>query len=172
MWQAELKLTGAEGLRQGQINAAVRDSMHALGLRHRRRNLPSRFTKAGARKLGFKPRRGESNPQRRGTYSNRKLRLLGHVLPNVYSGELRRLTLYGVRDVRATATSREAKVRIVLPRKANLHHPRGPNTLEELRSVAADERADLERFLVEDLERRLSRAGARGATVAAGLRAG
>lgn len=169
MFEIAFTLTGTERLKKSDVNRAVRDALHAMGLRHRRRNLARHFTKAGARKYGYQPRKGELNPWRRGTYSNRKLRLFGHVLPLVYTGELRRQTLYGVRDVRATATSTRQTVRIVLPRKANLRNPHGPNMLEELRIVAPDELADLGKFLVEDLERRLSRAGAPGAKASASI---
>lgn len=159
----DVELRGVEALTQKEINDAFRAALRMMVVRWRRRYLKKHFTKSGAREYGFKPRGGQHNPLRPGSYSNRKLRLFSHVLPNVYKGELRRLSLHGVQTVKATVTSTRAKASAVLPRKANFR-------LHELKLVSQRERADLEQFLVARLEKELDRRGAT-ATATAGITA-
>lgn len=159
----DVELRGVEALKQKDINNALRVALKAMVVRWRKRYLKKHFTKAGARLYGFKPRDGERNPLKKGSYSNKKLRLFSHVLPNVYTGELRRLSLHGVQKVKATVTSTRAKASAVLPRKANFR-------LHELKLVSGPERVDLERFLVTRLEKELNRRGA-SATASVGITA-
>lgn len=156
-----MDLRGVEALTQKDINDSLRHALKMMVLRWRRRYLKKHFTKAGAREYGFQPRGGQRNPQRKGTYSNRKLRLFRHVLPNVYTGELRRLALQGVHRVKVTVTATRAKGSAVLPRKANFR-------LHELKLVSPRETIDLEQFLVERLEHELNRRGAT-ATASVGI---
>ncbi|REJ65832.1 MAG: hypothetical protein DWQ31_16600 [Planctomycetota bacterium] len=150
-----VELKGFEALKQRDLNDAIRDALSNMGVRWKRRYLPLHFTKAGARKYNYKPRQGELNPLRRGTYTNRKLRLFSHTLPNVYTGELRRLSLQGQTKTTAKSTASRAHVRVHLPRKANFR-------LHELSIVSPDEQAELEKFLVEDLERQFTKRGQSG----------
>jgi hypothetical protein len=159
----DMELRGAEALRQRDVNDALRRALEGMCLRWRRQYLPKHFTKGGAREYGYQPRQGERNPLKRGSYSNRKLRLFSHVLPNVYTGELRRLSLQGPQTVRATVTRTRARVRAVLPRKANFR-------LHELKIVSSRERAALEQFLVQRIEFELNRRGA-AATAVISIRA-
>ncbi len=167
MWSVRWHARGFESLTKSQLNEALRLMMHAVGLRHRRRHLAKHFTKAAYRAYGYAPRQGDngSGSPFRGSYQYRKLRKFSHTLPLVYTGELRRLTLYGRQDVRATAAGGNAKARIVLPRKANLRNPWSlTNPLKELQAVSGAEMADLERFAGEQLERELKAQGASGAS--------
>jgi len=150
-----VELKGYEALKQRELNDALRAALENMGVRWKRRYLPKHFTKAGAREYNYKPRQGELNPLRKGTYSNRKLRLFSHVLPNVYTGELRRLSLQGATKTTAKATSTRAHVRVHLPRKANFR-------LHELSIVSPAEQAELEKFLVADLERQFAKRGQSG----------
>lgn len=160
--QVNITLTGVERLRKREINDALREAIEAMVLRWRRRYLPKHFTHGGARVYGFAARQGQFNPHRRGTYTNRKLRWFSHTLPNVYTGELRRLVTQGPQRVKATVTSTRARGRALLPRKANFR-------LHELEIVSASERQDLERFLVQMIELRLARRGAASASAEAGF---
>lgn len=150
---------GWEALKRSELNELLRQALTHMALRWKRRFLPKHFTKAGAREYQYKPRRGELDPRKKGTYSNRKLRLFGHVLPNVYTGELRRLSLYGATDIVAKATSTRAWARVRLPKKANFR-------LHELQIVSQGEKTDLETFLAEDIERLVSRRGHTGSVQA------
>jgi hypothetical protein len=146
---------GWEALTRSALNGVLREALRHMALRWKRRYLPKHFTKAGAKEYGYKPRQGELNPLKKGTYSNRKLRLFSHVLPNVYTGELRRLSLYGATNITAKATSTRAWARVRLPRKANFR-------LHELEIVSEREKVDLETFLAEDIERLVARHGHSG----------
>lgn len=165
MWQVHYEARGIETLTAKDRNDSLRDGLAAMGLRHRRRNLPVHFTKRGYSLYGYAKRHGDSGGNLRGrafrsTYQGRKLRLFGHTLPLVYTGELRRLTLYGLPRVTATARSGVGKVLIHLPAKANFR--RGDiSPLRELQAVAGMELVDLEKFLVPELERQWRRRGAR-----------
>lgn len=159
----DIELSGAERLARRQVNDVIRDALEAMILHWRRRYLPKHFTKAGAREYGYQPRGGERNPLVKGSYTNRKLRLFSHTLPNVYTGELRRQCLQGVQRVTAKVTSTRAHGHAVLPRKANFR-------LHELGLVSSAERAELAKFFVARVEFGLARAGATGGRAAAGIR--
>lgn len=156
-----VELKGFESLTRSDLNEAIRAALSNMGVRWKRRYLPQHFTKAGAKIYNYKPRNGQLNPLRKGTYTNRKLRLFSHTLPNVYTGELRRLSLHGATKVTAKSTSTRAHVRVHLPRKANFR-------LHELSAVTESEQAELELFLTEDLERQFARRGKSG-TVSVGI---
>lgn len=158
-------LTGIERLTKSQVNGCIRKALHAVGVRWRRLYLAKHFTKGGAREYGYKPRQGESNPKKPGTYSYYKLKQFKHVLPLVYTGELKKLALYGERRVIAKATSSAAYVRVVFPRKANF-------VIADLRKVSQRELVDLQKFLVDQLEREFKRIGAAGVRASVGFTAG
>ncbi len=154
-----LALDGVEGLTKRDFRDIGKQSIGATGLRHRRRNLHHHFEKRAYARYGYARRRGDRNPLAPGTYSNRKLKLFGHVKPLTFAGELRRLTLAGVRLVRAIARSGgELVAKLRLPRKANLSNPKSAvKPLKELRAFAAEELQDLDNFLTVDFDRRYSR---------------
>ena len=166
MWTVKWTARGSEHLSKSQIGEALRGMMHAVGLRHRRRNLAKHFTKAAYSLYGYAPRSGDRSSGRGfyGSYQYRKLRKFSHTLPLVWSGELRRLTLFGARDVRATSTGGNAKVRIVLPRKANFKNPNSKvHPLKELQAISSRELVDIQKFAGEQLEREFKRFGFKSA---------
>lgn len=154
-----VKLTGPEGIKRREFVKLGKESMQAVGLRHRRLNLHHHFEKRAFSRYGYARRRGDFNPRVGGTYSSRKLKLFGHIKPLVFTGELRRLTLNGVRLVKAIARNAgELVARMPMPRKANLKNPYSTiHPLKELQLFAAVEIADLDKFLAEDFDRRYSR---------------
>lgn len=155
----KISLDGPEGLRKSDYRRLGKQTFVAAGKRHRRRNLHHHFERRATQRYGYPQRKGERNPRRRGTYSNRKLRLFGHIKPLVWSGELRRLTLNGIQYVRAVAKSGgEIVSKIRLPRKANLKNPKSKvHPLEDLRRFHVSELHDLDQFVAEDFDRRISR---------------
>jgi hypothetical protein len=166
LWQVSVQARGIDALSQRDRNDSLREAMVAVGLRHRRRNLPKHFTKLAYQLYRYAPRAGDPGNTRksfRGSYQGRKLRLFGHTLPLVFTGELRKLTLYGLRTVNATASRGEATVKIRLPNKANFKNPNSKvHPLKELQAVNGAELVDLERFAGEELERQWRRRGAAG----------
>jgi hypothetical protein len=121
-----------------------------------REMLPKHFTRAGATEYGYKPRQGERGGETdrgfRRSYTGRKLKVMNHTRPLVWSGEAQRLTR--LRDVRAT--SKGAK--IVL--HANKLNWRGPHTdinmADEVRRISAGEAVTLTRQFDERLGQRLN----------------
>lgn len=152
MLAVDVKLSGIEGLRKKQVNDAMKRAMFALGLRWRRRYLPLHFGNAAASRYGYTPRGGErgSGKRFRGSYTRRKLVFLGHTRPLEFTGEGKRLALNGPQKVIATRD----KVRIPLPRKFNFRNPKSKVRMaDEIRAVRPDEVAELETFLVAQIER-------------------
>ena len=167
MIQVTMRLTGVEALKRRDINNATRRAMYSLGLRHRTLHLPKHFEHRAFSEYGsvYKPRKGQHNPRKPGSYTNRKLRKFSHTKPLVYTGELRRLTLFGARKIRVTSTSKEATVHIGLPNKANWKNPHSQvNMLAELRAVSEAELAKMEVWLTELIEQELRKEGAAAAT--------
>lgn len=160
--RVELRYRGAEALTKAEVNGCVRRALERMGWRWRESFLEKRFTKKGAREYGFKPREGELNPRRRGTYTNRKLRLFGHTLPLRYTSEAYREAMFTLKIVKATATSRTATVRVQLPRKANFH-------IKDWTASTVAELRQLEAWLVGDLSLELAKAGARRVRVFASI---
>lgn len=172
IFEVEVKLTGVEGLKQKQINDAIKQAMHDVGLRWRRRYLPLHFGGRAATRYGYTPRAGERGDRRKfqGSYTARKLRFLKHTRPLEYTGEGKRLALNGPQLVRATRD----RVVVPLPRKFNWRHPKSKvNMADEIRAVREDERAELNEFLVAQIERHLNAAkhrGSAGSAAAGGTR--
>lgn len=163
MIQVTVNLSGAEMLTRKKINDAMRRAMYSLGVRFKTLLLPKHFTKAGAREYGYKPRKGESGSGRRfeKSYTWRKLRKFSHTLPLVYSGELRKETLFGSQKIRVTSTSKESTVHIGLPLKANYKNPHSEiHPLKELQTVSEMELARMEVWLTEYVEAELKKEGA------------
>jgi hypothetical protein len=160
--EVQLSFRGAEALPKSEVNACLRRALEGMGWRWREQYLPKRFTKKGAREYGFRPRAGELNPRKRGTYTNRKLRLFGHTLPLRYTSEAYREALFTLKVVTATATSARATVRVRLPRKANFH-------IKDWTAISAAEIRDLEYFLAGRVSLELQKAGARHVSVRASI---
>ena len=155
----DIQLNGPEGLTKRDFKEIGRQTFEAAGKRHRRRNLYHHFERRATKRYGYAKRKGESNPRKGGTYSARKLRLFGHVKPLVWSGELRRLTLNGIQAVKAvTRHGGEFVAKIKLPAKANFRNPNSKaHPLRELQSFHQSEIEDLDKFVEEDFDRRISR---------------
>lgn len=162
----DVKLKGVESLKKKQVNDVLKAAMYALGLRWRRRYLPLHFGNAASRRYGYTPRAGERGAGRRQTfdrsYTGRKLKFLKHTRPLEFTGEGKRQALNGARLVYATRD----KVRIPLPTKFNWRHPKSRVRMaDEIRAVTAGESKELTAFLVETIDRLLSKTGAAGAGV-------
>ena len=118
----------------------------ALTLWHRRFRA-AHFTTAGAKKYGYKPRKGSretpAGRDRRSrkfkrSYTGQKLRLMGHELPLVFSGEGRALS----KNKRIQVTGKGGKAK--LPRKFNWRNPHSDiNMREELTNVLSGERNEM-----------------------------
>lgn len=151
-----------EGVRRGQqhiVNRVVREALQAMGLEWRAVYLPDHFTKKGARKYGYMPRSGEPGSNRgwSRSYTKHKLAIQKHTLPLVWSGEGRGEALYSKQAI-AKATSKRAHVTLPLPRVFNWKNPKSNvNMRKEIETVTTDEVRSLERFLVEEIERRWQR---------------
>jgi len=121
----------------------MRESFIYAGGRYHARYMALHFTTAGAAKYGYRPRAGErSGIGSRAffrSYTGRKQREQKHVRPLVWSGVSE--TLARIRDVRATKTTG----RIVQhARGLNRRNPNSEiNMVDEIRSVAADEAAEV-----------------------------
>lgn len=162
-YDVQYVIRGVGALKTGEVSQAVRNAMEAMGKFWRRNFLAKRFTHEGARELGFKRRKGEtgsggSGRPRPKTYTWKKWKLFGHTLPNVYSGELKRLSLYGPMIVKATHAGANAMVRIRLPRKASFR-------MADMQSTSQRELDAMSAFLSKQLERELSRMGAQASAV-------
>lgn len=162
----EVKLTGVESLKKKQVNDVLKAAMYALGLRWRRRYLPLHFGEKAARRYNYTPRAGERG--RDGSkdfdrsYTGRKLRFLKHKRPLEFTGEGKRQALNGQRLVYATRD----KVRMPLPSKFNWRHPKSRVRMaDEIRAVTVTESKELTKFLIETIDRLLSRTAAAGARV-------
>lgn len=156
MLSVEVKLNGIEGLRKKQVNDAMKRAMEALGKRWRRRYLPLHFGNQASARYGYTPRKGERGSGRRfkRSYTGRKLAFLGHTRPLEFTGEGKRLALNGPQTVSATRD----KVRIPLPRKFNLRNPKSQVRMaDEIRAVTPGEIAEMEVFLVDQIEREFAK---------------
>ncbi len=125
------------------------------------------FTKAGAREYGYEPRKGEPGSRWlfkgryvsrfKGSYTARKLRQYQHTLPMVFSGQSEQLTRQ--RDVRATATQKKSKVRVVLHSPSlNRKNPHSNIDMrDEVTRVSGGEENKLTGVIETELMRKLSR---------------
>lgn len=163
-YAVQFEFRGIDALKTKQVNDAIKRALVAMGKRWRRRYLPKHFTHKGAREYGYKRRVGETGSGGSGrpirkiagkiTYTWKKWKLHGHTLPLVYTGELRRQSLYGPPKIKATCKNRgqNANVRVSLPRKANF-------VIKDMTAVSRREIIDLQKFLADQVERELRREG-------------
>lgn len=119
----EVHYRGAHPLRRRDWNTEVAEPVFRdAGEYWHRQFRAKHFTEAGAQEYGYYQRKGEGLPRGskawRRNYTGRKFARFGHTRPLVYTGEGERLSR--MRDVRATSK----RVRVVLPRKFNLKHPK------------------------------------------------
>lgn len=157
----DVTLVGVESLTKKQVNDALKASMHAIGVRWRRRYLPLHFGNAASARYGYTPRAGERGSGKRfdRSYTARKLRFLHHTRPLEFTGEGKRQALNGQRLVYATRDT----VRMPLPRKFNWRNKKSKVRMaDEIRAVTPAEAKELTAFLVENIDRNLSKAGAKG----------
>lgn len=98
--------------------------------------LPDRFTHRGATELGFTPRNF--------FYDRRKIRRWGNTYPNVWTGKSRERARLA--DVKAVATRREARARVIIDAPTLNLNPRGSriNKREEIVRTSVREARELE----------------------------
>jgi len=144
--------TGAvPGLAVREVNTIKRRAFFGGGVQWHKQFRPKHFTRAGASEYGYAPRSGERGNTPRGgfrrSYTGRKLKQFGHTRPLEFSGEAKALTR--MRDVRATATRKRSRVRVVLhANKLNWRNPDSEiNMADELRRISAAERTQLIRTI-------------------------
>lgn len=144
---------------RGQFSRAKKAAYHKIGVHWFRYLRPKHFTHEGFREYGYTPRKGQELP--RGSrefwksYCGRKLRLHGHMLPLVFTGESRGLS----RTANVRATSKGVRVVMAAVRKLNWRHPESQvYAAAELRRVSDGEARELTRIFGFELNRRLSEA--------------
>ena len=153
---------GLAKLKTKDVKDVMLRATRAMGLRWRRSHLPRYFTNEGFREFRYQPRAGQGatrskfKRRRRRQYYERKRHEKGHTLPLVWSGELRRMAVYGPRLVKVTGTSHYQVARMPMPRKANWKNPDSKvHPIQELRSVSDRVMKDLHKFLVHEVDRQL-----------------
>ncbi len=100
------------------------------------------FTVAGGRRHGYLPRKGQELPF--GTkkfwrsYAGQKQRLVGHQRPLLFSGDSLRASR--IQKVKATATNKKSKCKVILPPGFNRRHPASKiNMRAEVTHITIDE---------------------------------
>jgi hypothetical protein len=120
--------TAAIGLNceKKEFNQMLRDAYEVVGEVWHKEMRASRFTHSGAAELGFRPRQGERGGASikggfKRSYTGRKLKMKGHTLPNVFSGESR------MASKAATLRATSKGVYVALPglRDWNRRKPKG-----------------------------------------------
>jgi hypothetical protein len=139
------------------LNKSYKAAFQSAGLHWHRRYSRKHFTAAGAREYGYSPRQGErmgrGTKRFRKSYTGRKLRLFGHVLPLVWSGASRLLAR--IRDARSTSKG----VRVLIHART-LNRPRkgGKKSMrEEMTTISDREERRLKQQIGETLTRRFAR---------------
>lgn len=137
----ELHYQGAEPkLTRTDWNAIKREVFQDAGEFWHEEIRPKHFTNAAESEYNYTPRKGgRGRPHPRGfkaSYQGRKLRLLGHTRPLVFTGEGQKLSQ--VQDVRVTSK----RVRIILPRKFNFRNPHSPIIMREELTAISDRDED------------------------------
>jgi len=121
---------------------------HASGMKS------EHFTDRGRRKHKYTPRKGErlarSSQAFKKSYSGRKLKKYGHLLPLVYSGVSRALALSGRR---VTATSKGMRAIVSAPGLNRKH----PNSKVDMRDEVTRVTPEEERTLVKLMDDRITR---------------
>ena len=149
------------GMGKREWNNLVREMFHHLGIIWHKDFRAKHFTRRGASEYGYAPRSGErGNIPPQGfhrSYTGQKLKRFGHTRPLVFTGESERATRQ--RDIRATATSKRAKVRVHLHApKLNFRNPKSKtNPGEEVRTISRKEARALTRGGAKNLSASLRR---------------
>ena len=151
---AEIKYTGLvpKGMKKRVFNDILREAYTETGRYWHERYLPDHFTVQGARKYGYKKRKGEGESGKSfwKSYSGQKKKYKGHMRPLVFSGEGETQS----RLFRPRATKKG--VAVILPRKFNYRHPNSEvNMREEITATTPDEIADMQRFFEREVQKRL-----------------
>lgn len=127
------------------INDIARETVREMGAYWHDHFREKHFTQAGAREYGYATRQ-------RG-YMIAKARIHHHQNPLEFTGLSHALSK--IKDIRATATSKEAKVRVVLHTPALNFIPRGGsiNMRDEMTRISRDEAEQLARIAGQSQER-------------------
>jgi hypothetical protein len=166
---------GADNFSKSSMNAIFKESHAEVGLLWWSKYLPMHFGSRATQRYGYKPRkgakqafRGQANDENRGSYSERKIRAVGHTRPLEYTGKGKQQAL-----AQPKVVATRNKVRVRLPRKFNYRNPASDiNMADEIRAVRPDEISALSTALKAAVRERLRKAGAKRATVTGGLSAG
>lgn len=125
-------------------NEIEKPSWAHVGLFHKRDHLRKHFTESGASKYGYATRSKK--------YTRHKLKVMGHALPLVYTGQLRQST----RMPEIRATSKGVKVVLRGSQKAHLRPKHGRIRMaDELRKISDAEAVRLAREKDAQMRKRL-----------------
>lgn len=140
------------GVGRRRVNDVMRDAFREAGHFFADKFLMKRFTRAGARELGFTPRKGENvraGGKRFAKYAGPEEKRAGEILPFVFGGELK--TQAQAYNVDAVATSNRVYVQITLPRANKLNLVKQPYRAE-FYNVSPAETAAVVEFINERLQ--------------------
>lgn len=149
-----LKQTGATPeLMKREMNTLMKGTLAAVADNHFR-FMPYHFQPLAFARYGYKPRKGMnlSGPAFWWSYTGRKQKEKGHVLPLVWSGKSKELAL-GTKTV--VATRKEARL-VQHARGLNRRNPNsGIRMHEEIRAIAPSEEREAVRVAEKEFKRRL-----------------
>lgn len=144
------------GLKRAHGNAA-KEAWYLTALQFHRYYRAKRFTEAHARAAGYARRKGELMP--RGTkafdrsYTGRKLKMKGHTLPLVWSGETRD----AVKFANITSTRTMGRAAYAGAKKLNYRHPKSKIRMnEEFKLIIPSEATELGEYFDTEYDRILS----------------
>lgn len=149
-----IKQTGpTPELMKREMNAIMTGTLAAVADNHFR-FMHMHFEPIAFSRYGYKPRKGmnlSGKPFYR-SYTGRKMKRFGHMLPLVYSGESRDLAL-GNKDVRATR--KEARL-VQHARGLNRRNPRSDIRMnDEIRAIAPSEEREAVRVAEREFKKRV-----------------
>lgn len=146
---------GVPGMTRREWEHALQPGYRAMATSHHKDNLPRHFTTQGATKYGYTRRSGEGMLGRKGfwsSYTGKKLRMKGHMLPLMFSGRSKALTL-GMRDIRMMRSG----ARLVIHARAfNFRNPHSRVDMRrEITMITPDEADALVRVHEETTKQQL-----------------
>lgn len=139
------------------LNNARKKAWADVAEYHHEHLTPKRFTTEHARAAGYTKRKGENLPRGsrrfKRSYTGRKLRIKGHTLPLVWSGDTRR----AVRFASISSTAKEGRAAYRGANKLNFRHPKSQvRAAEEFRRHTNAEAVELARVFDRRLDHYLS----------------
>ena len=142
------------GLRGPAMTKVVTQSLAAGAKTWHSEFLGEHFKMSAFRRYGYLARRGQTGDQNskhfRDSYSGRKLRTKGHMLPLVFSGLTKNLSAWP--DIRANGKL----ARVVLPRGFNRKNPHSRiNMREEITTILPSESKTMVRTVAESTKNQL-----------------